>query len=333
MQLRTLGTQGLQVSELGLGCMGMSHSYGPADETESLKTLDEAFELGVTLLDTAEFYGPLKNEELIGRWLHKTPSHREKLVIATKFGFDLSKTRPSRLDSRPSHIREVVEASLKRLQTDHIDLLYQHRVDPDIPIEDVAGTIRDLISEGKVRFFGLSEASVETIRRAHAIQPVSALQSEYSLWERRIEDDILPVLRELQIGLVPFSPLGRGFLTGHAKPATEYAKNDFRSWGDPRLSDGNYQLNLRMAEEVGQIAKHKDTTSARIALAWLLQQGSDIVPIPGSKSRKHLGDNMGAGSVILSEQELAQLNQMATIWGVAGNRYTQEFAKLTDHTH
>ncbi|CAG8999222.1 MAG: Aldo-keto reductase IolS [Candidatus Celerinatantimonas neptuna] len=333
MRLRTLGTQGLQVSELGLGCMGMSHGYGPADKTESLKTLDEAFELGITLLDTAEFYGPFKNEELIGSWLQKTPSHREKLIIATKFGFDLSKTRPSGLDSRPSHIREVVDASLKRLQTDHIDLLYQHRVDPDVPIEDVAGTIHDLINEGKIRFFGLSEASVETIRKAHAVQPVSALQSEYSLWERRIEDEILPVLRELQIGLVPFSPLGRGFLTGHAKPATEYAKDDFRSWGDPRLRDGNYQLNLRMAEEVSKIANLRETTSARVALAWLLQQGPDIVPIPGSKSHKHLGDNMGAGSVILTDQEMMQLNQMATTWGVAGKRYTQEFDKFTDHTH
>ncbi|MEI8631874.1 aldo/keto reductase [Vibrio sp. PP-XX7] len=217
LKTRFLGQQGLAVSELGLGCMGMSHAYGPADETESLATLDRALELGVTLFDTAEFYGPYRNEELLGRWLHGLQSRRDQLAIATKFGFDISKTRPSGVDSRPEHIRAVVDASLKRLQIDCIDVLYQHRVDPAVPIEEVAGTVGELIQSGKVRYFGMSEASAETIRRAHQVQPVSVLQSEYSLWERGLEQEILPVLRELGIGLVPFSPLGRGFLTGHAK--------------------------------------------------------------------------------------------------------------------
>ncbi|SHO56912.1 aldo/keto reductase [Vibrio quintilis] len=326
LKTRFLGRQGLAVSELGLGCMGMSHAYGPADEKESLATLDRALALGVQLFDTAEFYGPYKNEELLGRWLSRLQSQREKMIVATKFGFDLSKTRASGLDSRPEHIRQVVDASLLRLQTDYIDILYQHRVDPDVPVEDVAGTVGELIQAGKVRYFGLSEASPDTIRRAHQVQPVSVLQSEYSLWERQLENEVLPVLRELSIGLVPFSPLGRGFLTGSAKPAEAYPKDDFRSWGDPRLQGENYQANMRMAQVVKDIAVQHHSTPARIALAWLLAQGEDIVPIPGSKSRRHLEDNMGAGSVVLSQEELTALNQMT----VTGARYVPEFERFTD---
>ncbi|CAM3744743.1 General stress protein 69 [Vibrio aerogenes CECT 7868] len=326
LKSRLLGQQGLTVSEFGLGCMGMSHAYGPADEKESLATLDRALALGVQFFDTAEFYGPYKNEELLGRWIAGLQGQREKIVIATKFGFDISQTRASGLDSRPEHIRQVVDASLKRLQTDYIDVLYQHRVDPEVPIEEVAGTVGELIQAGKVKYFGLSEASVKTIRRANQVQPVSVLQSEYSLWERQLEEDVIPALRELNIGLVPFSPLGRGFLTGSAKPAESYPKDDFRSWGDPRLQGDNYQANMQMAQVVKEIATRYETTPARVALAWLLAQGEDIVPIPGSKSIRHLEDNMGAGSVMLSQDDLVCLNQMT----VTGARYIPEFERLTD---
>lgn len=326
---RALGSQGLEVSELGLGCMGMSHAYGAAVESESLATLDRAWELGVNFFDTAEFYGPYRNEELLGRWL-KASGHRDRVAIATKFGFDIGKTRASGLDSRPEHIRAVVDACLQRLQTDYIDLLYQHRVDPDVPIEDVAGTVGELIAAGKVRYFGLSEASADTLRRAHRVQPVTALQSEYSLWERKLEQEIRPVLRELNIGLVPFSPLGRGFLTGQAKRAEEYPQDDFRSWGDPRLTGENYQANLRLAQAVHELAAARHATPAQVALAWLLRQGPDIVPIPGCKRREHLEDNLGAAAVELTVAELAELDALTQRLPVAGERYTAAFARFTD---
>ncbi len=326
---RALGSQGLTVSEIGLGCMGMSHAYGAADEQESLATLDRALALGLNFFDTAEFYGPYLNEELLGRWL-KRSRQRQQTVIATKFGFDISKTRASGLDSRPRHIREVVEASLKRLQTDYIDLLYQHRVDPDVPVEEVAGAVGDLIAEGKVRYFGLSEAGVDTLRRAHRVHPVSALQSEYSLWERNIEAEILPTLRELGIGLVPFSPLGRGFLTGQAKPAQDYPKEDFRSWGDPRLQGENYRLNLAIVDAVKALADKHNATPAQVALGWLLHQGQDIVPIPGSRRRSHLEDNLGAAALNLSAQEYAGLSAMTQRHQTRGARYTENFARFVD---
>ncbi|TKI02363.1 aldo/keto reductase [Martelella alba] len=329
LKKRCLGSQGLTVSELGLGCMGMSHAYGEADEKESLATLDRALALGVDFFDTAEFYGPYRNEELLGRWLN-AGGHRQRVVIATKFGFDIGGKRASGLDSRPEHIRAVVDASLQRLQTDYIDLLYQHRVDPEVPIEDVAGTVGELISAGKVRYFGLSEAGVETLRRAHRVQPVSALQSEYSLWERNLDGEILPTLRELGIGLVPFSPLGRGFLTGQAKRAEDYPENDFRSWGDPRLAGDNYKANKQLAETVKQVASRCATTPAQVALAWLLQQGTDIVPIPGCKSRRHLEDNIGAGTLTLPDRELAELNALTGRLKVSGARYTASFARFLD---
>src|SRR6476469_10015707 len=279
---RTLGTQGFTVSCVGLGLMGMSQAYGSAeerDERESIATIHRAIELGCTFLDTAEVYGPYTNEELLGRALK---ARRDQVILATKFGFRIE-NGPG-LDSRPEHIRQVVEGSLRRLQTDHIDLLYQHRVDPAVPIEDVAGTMADLVREGKVRFLGLSEAGEQTIRRAHAVHRISALQSEYSLWERNLESEIIPLLRELGIGLVPFAPLGRGFLTGAVKRAEEYPEGDFRR-GDPRYQGENFDANMRAANAVRELGARKGVTAGQIALAWLLEKGDDIVPIPGTKRR------------------------------------------------
>ncbi|WNJ97180.1 aldo/keto reductase [Vibrio ruber] len=330
MLKRRLGSQGLQVSALGLGCMGMSHAYGGYDDSASFATLNHALAQGINFFDTAEMYGPYTNEKLLGQWLNSLKSQRQELVIATKFGFDIRDGASIGLNSRPEHIRDVVDASLQRLQTDYIDILYQHRVDPNVPIEDVAGTVAELIDAGKVRYFGLSEASPKTIRKAHQTCPVSVLQSEYSLWERRLEHETLPVLRELGIGLVPFSPLGRGFLSGDTKPASAYDKNDFRAWGDPRLSDENYATNLRLVDAIRQLAADKATTPARIALAWLLHQGDDIVPIPGCRRIAHLDDNLGAASLELKADEVRQLSEISTQLGVAGERYTAEFARFTD---
>ncbi len=327
LRKRKLGRQGLEVSELGLGCMGMSHAYGAPDDTESAATIDRAIELGVTFFDTAEAYGPFTNEELLGRCFK---GQRDKVVIATKFGFVLDGKSRSGVDSRPAHIREVVEASLRRLQTDHIDLLYQHRVDPNVPIEDVAGTVRDLIAEGKVLYFGLSEAGVETIRRAHAVQPVSALQSEYSLWERNLDDAILPLIRDLGIGLVPFSPLGRGFLSGQAKRAEDYPPNDFRSWGDPRFQGANFDANMAVADAVRALAAARGATAAQVSLAWLLQLGDDVVPIPGTKRRAYLEENVAAAELALTPVEIARLNAVATETGVAGQRYNQHDLEMLD---
>lgn len=316
---RKLGGQGLEVSAIGLGCMGMSQSYGPADEGESVATLHRAIALGCTFLDTAEVYGPFTNEELIGRALK---GRRDAVVIATKFGFRVEggKQVGAERDSRPQTIRKAVDGSLRRLNTDHIDLLYQHRVDRAVPIEDVAGTVGDLIKEGKARFFGLSEAGAANIRRAHAEHPVSALQSEYSLWERNLEADVIPVLRELGIGLVAFSPLGRGFLTGDAKRAEDYPEGDYRRL-DPRYQGENFDANRRAAEVVRQIAVAKQARPGQIALAWLLQKGGDIVPIPGTKRRSNLEENVAAEAISLDPSDMQALGEALAPGKIAGPRY------------
>jgi aryl-alcohol dehydrogenase-like predicted oxidoreductase len=312
--------------------MGMSQSYGSPDERderESIATIHRAIELGVTFFDTAEVYGPFTNEELVGRAL-KGRRDRDNVVIATKFGWQIDgDKRSTGLDSRPTHIREAVEGSLRRLQTDHIDLLYQHRVDPAVPIEDVVGTMAQLVSEGKVRFLGLSEAGENTIRRAHAVHPIAALQSEYSLWERNLEPRIIPLLRELGIGLVPFSPLGRGFLTGTAKRAEEYPEGDFRR-GDPRYQGANFDANMRAASKVQELAAQKGATPGQIALAWLLHKGNDLVPIPGTKRRRYLEENVGAAAIELSQQEVAQLDAALSPENVAGPRYNEQLMATVD---
>jgi aryl-alcohol dehydrogenase-like predicted oxidoreductase len=323
---RRLGRQGLEVSALGLGCMGMSQSYGAADETESLATIHQALELGVTFFDTAEVYGPFKNEELLGRALR---ARRRDVIVATKFGFHIVNGKSSGLNSRPEHVREAVEGSLRRLGTDYIDLLYQHRVDPEVPIEDVVGAMSKLVREGKVRFLGLSEAGEKTIRRAHAVHPISALQSEYSLWERNLEPRILPLLRELGIGLVPFSPLGRGFLAGGVKRAEEYPEADFRR-GDPRFQGSNFDANVAAASVVRDVAARKGSTPSQVALAWLLHKGGDIVPIPGTKRRKYLEENVGAASLALDLPEIAELDSALSPDNVAGPRYNEERASTID---
>ena len=323
MQQRKLGNNGLEVSALGLGCMGMSSSYGTAEERnedESVATIHRAIELGVNFFDTAEVYGPYTNEELLGRALK---SKRNEVLIATKFGFKIENGNIAGTDSRPQHIREAVEGSLKRLATDRIDLLYQHRVDPNIPIEDVVGTMADLIGEGKVRFLGLSEAGEQAIRRAQAVHPIAALQSEYSLWERNLEPRIIPLCRELGIGIVPFAPLGRGFLTGKVKRAEEYPADDFRR-NDPRYQGDNFDANMHAAAVVREIADRKSATPGQIALAWLLRKGDDIVPIPGTRQCRHLEDNIGAVEVTLSDEEMAQLDAALAPDKISGPRYTPE---------
>jgi aryl-alcohol dehydrogenase-like predicted oxidoreductase len=319
LSIRKLGRQGLEVSAIGLGCMGMSQSYGPADEGESIATLHRAIELGCTFFDTAEAYGPFSNEELLGRALK---GRRGQVVIATKFGFRYEGgTRVgTERASRPEQIREAVAGCLRRLGTDYIDLLYQHRIDPAVPIEEVAGTVGDLVKQGKVRFFGLSEAGTANIRRAHAVHPVSALQSEYSLWERNLEPDVMPVLRELGIGLVPFCPLGRGFLTGEVKRAEEYPEDDFRR-GDPRYQGQNYDANVKAARRVRDIAAVKHAKPGQIALAWLLHKGRDIVPIPGTKRRRYLEENVAAESVQLDPAQMKALDDALAPGKVSGQRY------------
>lgn len=324
MQERKLGKSPLEVSALGLGCMGMSFAYGAAeerDEGESISTIHRAIELGVTFLDTAEAYGPYTNEELLARALE---GKRDRVVIATKFGFLFDeKGFIAGTNSRPEHVREAVEGSLRRLQTDRIDLLYQHRVDREVPIEDVVGAMAALVREGKVRFLGLSEAGEQTIRRAHAVHPIAALQSEYSLWERNLEPRIIPLLRELGIGLVPFAPLGRGFLTGVVKRAEEYPEGDYRR-GDPRYQGENFEANVRAATAVRELASLKGATPAQIALAWLLHKGQDIVPIPGTKRRSNLEENAAAASLSLSTDDMATLDETLKAENVSGPRYNPE---------
>ena len=317
LRKRKLGRQGLEVSEIGLGCMGMSQSYGPADESESIATLHRALELGCTFLDTAEVYGPYKNEELLGRALK---GRRAQVVIGTKFGFRIEGGKPAGCDSRPENVRAAVEGSLRRLGTDYIDLLYQHRVDPAVPIEDVAGTVSDLVREGKVRYFGLSEAGIANIRRAHAVHPVSALQSEYSLWERNLEPEIVPVLRELGIGLVPFCPLGRGFLTGEVRRAEDYPEGDFRRT-DPRYQGENFDRNQHAARRVHDIAEVLGRTPGQIALAWVLHKSPDMVPIPGTKRRAYLEENVAAADVRLDDVQMKVLDEALAPGRVAGERY------------
>ncbi|GAB0115441.1 aldo/keto reductase [Acidisoma sp. C75] len=323
---RRLGRQGLTVSAVGFGCMGLSQSYEPAVESESIATLHRAVELGCTFLDTAEVYGPFANEELLGRALI---GKRAQVTIATKFGFRIEDGKIAGVDSRPAHIRAVVDQSLQRLRTDHIDLLYQHRVDPSVPIEEVAGTVGDLVAAGKVRFFGLSEAGVGTIRRAHATHPVSALQSEYSLWERNLEAEVIPLLRELGIGLVPFSPLGRGFLTGAVKRAEDYPESDYRRT-DPRYQGANFDANMAAAQAVREIATARGATAAQIALAWILAKGEDFVPIPGTRRAANLEANIAAVQLTLSATEIASLEEALAPGKVSGPRYTERMMALID---
>lgn len=321
MQKRKLGSQGLEVSALGLGCMPMNWAYGPADEKESLATLDRALELGITFFDTAEAYGPFKNEELLGRAFKGR--QRDRIILATKFGWKFVNGKLEGVNSDPKHIKEVCDQCLHRLQTDYIDLFYQHRVDPNVPIEEVAGAVADLVKAGKVRYFGLSEAGEQSIRRAHKVHPVAALQSEYSLWERNLEPKIIPLLRELGIGLVPFSPLGRGFLSGNAKPAEEYPEGDYRK-GDPRFQGENFKANMQAAKVVAEVAKSIGATPSQIALAWLLHKGDDVVPIPGTKNQKHLEDNAGAVNVNLSTDDLEKLNNALRPEAISGPRYNEK---------
>jgi aryl-alcohol dehydrogenase-like predicted oxidoreductase len=320
MHQRTLGRQGLTVSAIGLGTMGMTMAYGATDDDQSIATIRRAHELGVTFFDTAELYGmgTGSNEKLVGRAVQ---GFRDEVVIATKFGFDLSD--PSKFglafDSRPEHIREVAENSLRHLGTDHIDVFYQHRVDPDVPIEDVAGAVGELIAEGKVRYFGLSEAGPDIIRRAHTVTPVSVLQTEYSVFERAVEVDVLPVIRELGIGFVPYSPLGRGFLTADVKPGAEYEESDMRRF-DERWQPGNFEANVAAIRELNGLAESKGITVAQLALAWLLAQGDDIAPIPGTRNAVRLAENAGAADVELDAADLLRLQEILP-HGAAGSRY------------
>jgi aryl-alcohol dehydrogenase-like predicted oxidoreductase len=323
MQKRILGNSGLEVSALGLGCMGLSFGYGPAtNKQEAIKLLHAAYESGITFFDSAEAYGPFANEELLGEAL---APFRNKVVIATKFGFKEGKTELG-MDSRPETIRAVAEAALTRLRTDYIDLFYQHRVDPNVPIEDVAGTVKNLIAEGKVKHFGLSEAGVTSIRKAHAVQPVTALQSEYSLWWREPEKEILPTLEELGIGFVPFSPLGKGFLTGKINENTSFDKNDFRNIV-PRFNEENRKANQKLVDLLGGIAKQKETSPAQIAIAWLLAQKPWIVPIPGTTKLHRLQENIGGAEVELSENDINEIDSAFSAIPVQGDRYPAHLQK------
>ncbi len=318
MNARKLGTQGLTVSELGLGCMGMSEFYGPADEAESIATLHRALELGITLLDTADMYGPFKNEELLGRALR---GRRDAVVLATKFG---NERNPDGtwlgINGRPEYVRSACDASLRRLGVDHVDLYYQHRVDPDVPIEETVGAMAGLVRAGKVRYLGLSEAGAKTLRRAHEVHPISALQSEYSLWSREVEEEILPAARALGIGFVAYSPLGRGFLTGHFRRPEDIPEGDYRR-NNPRFQGENFTANLKLVDRVRALAGEKNATASQLALAWVLSRGEDVVPIPGTKRRTYLEENVKAASLELSPADLASLEEAAPRGVAAGTRY------------
>ena len=328
MDQRTLG-DGLSVSAIGLGCMGMSAFYGTTDEPEALATIDRALELGCTLLDTAEMYGPHTNEQLVGKAL---AGRRDAATVATKFGIRWAPTddNPTRrlIDGSPENVRRSIEGSLQRLGTDHVDLYYQHRIDPGTPIEETVGALAELVGEGKVRHIGLSEASPETIRRAHAVHPIAAVQTEYSLWSRDVEAEILPTLRELGIGLVAYSPLGRGFLSGRFTSTDELDENDFRRH-QPRFTGENIELNRRLVDKLGEIAREHECTTGQLALAWVLAQGEDIVPIPGTKRRAYLEENLGAADVVLTSDDLARLD--AELPAAAGERYDASGMTTLNH--
>lgn len=323
---RKLGRQGLEVSAIGLGCMGMSQWYGESDDAESTATLHRALELGITLFDSAEAYGPFTNEVLIGKALK---GRRDQAVIATKFGFALRDGQIVGVDSRPDHIAAVVEASLKRLDTDHIDILYQHRLDPAFPIEDVVGTMARLVEQGKVRYLGLCEVGVDTIRRAHAVHPLSVVQAEYSLWERNVEEAILPLLRALEIGFVGFCPLGRGFLTGGVKRAEAYPQDDFRAH-DPRFQGDSYDHNIAVTRRIGELAEARGLKPSQLAIAWVLHQGDDIVPIPGTKRRTYLEENAAAAAVDLDGEILSELDGLLEKHRVSGPRYNERMMAMID---
>ncbi len=326
MQKRKLGNSGLEVSALGLGCMGMSFGYGPAkDIKEMISLIHAAVEQGITFFDTAEVYGPFTNEELVGEALEP---FKGKVVIATKFGFNIQDGKMAGLNSRPENIRAVAEASLKRLRIDVIDLFYQHRVDPNVPIEDVAGTVKDLIQEGKVKYFGLSEAGAQTIRRAHAVQPVTALQSEYSIWTRQHEKEIIPTIEELGIGLVAYSPLGKGFLSGKIDETTKFAEGDIRN-SLPRYTEEARSANKALLDLLNQFAEQKNATPAQIALAWVLAQKPWIVPIPGTTKLHRLTENIGAAAIQLTARELQEIEDASTQIDVVGTRYTEQMEKST----
>jgi aryl-alcohol dehydrogenase-like predicted oxidoreductase len=324
MQTRQLGHSGLTVSALGLGCMGMSDFYGQPDDAESLRTLARALERGITLLDTADMYGPYTNEELLGRFFKEDQSRRGRVVLATKFGIVRDPNDPTKrgISGRPEYVRQACEGSLKRLGTDHIDLYYQHRVDPTVPIEETVGEMGRLVEEGKVRYIGLSEPGPETIRRAQATHPIAAVQTEYSLWSREVEVEVLPVLRELGIGLVPYSPLGRGFLTGEIQKFEDFAPDDYRRFS-PRFQGDNFNKNLRLVNHLRDLAKLKGVSASQLALAWVLAQGDDLVPIPGTKRVKYLDENVGALDVTLNADELRHLDELLPLGAAAGNRYPE----------
>ncbi len=322
MKHRNLGSEGLVVSELGLGCMGMSEFYGTTDEDESIATIHRAIEVGVTFLDTADIYGPFTNEKLVGK---AVADRREQVVIATKFGNVRGEDGSFQgVSGQPDYVRECCDASLQRLGIDHIDLYYQHRVDPDTPIEETIGAMAELVEAGKVRYLGMSEAGVETIRKAHAVHPISALQSEYSLFTRDLEDEVLPAIRELGIGFVPYSPLGRGFLTGRFKTIEDMPENDMRSARFPRFAEENFMKNVALADKVREVADDKGVTPGQLALAWLLAQGEDIVPIPGTKRRKYLEENAGAADVTLTGEDLRRIEEAIPKGAAAGERYTEK---------
>lgn len=325
MQKRRLGTQGLITSCLGLGCMGMSEFYGPTDENESLSTIHRALDLGIDFLDTSDMYGPFTNEQLINKAIR---GRRDQVVVATKFGIRRSEDRRW-IDGRPEYVREACDASLQRLGIDHIDLYYQHRVDTNVPIEDTIGAMAELVTSGKVLYLGLSEAAPDTIRRAHAVHPISALQTEYSLWSRDPEDEILAVVRELGIGFVAYSPLGRGFLTGQIKSFDDLAEDDYRRYS-PRFQGENFQKNLELVERITEMARSKNATPSQLALAWTLAQGDDIVPIPGTKRRNYLEENAGATEVTLSEEDLALINEASPRGAAAGTRYPEAMMKFVN---